>query len=104
MIKSFAKKFCLKITPKLMTCDMFYVEMEKEKFIEALDEEIANYSRDTQAELGMGLYKLINEKRKSNVPDNEIVDMLINICKGFIEKSPECAMEFSKRLEERHGI
>ena len=42
MIKSFAKRFYEKIKPKVAE-NMFCVEMGKEKFIEALDEEIENY-------------------------------------------------------------
>lgn len=103
MIKSFAKRFYEKIKPKVAE-NMFCVEMGKEKFIEALDEEIESYAKDTQAEVGMGIYKIIQERKKVNLSDSEILKMIENLCMELMNKSPECAMEFSKRIEERHGI
>lgn len=100
MIKSFAKKFYEKI--KIQGTGV--IEIEKDRFVEMLDEEIENYAKDTQAEVGMGIYKIIMERKKCSLSDSEILKMVENICVGLINKSPECAMEFGKRLEQKHGL
>ena|SRR5690606_4019806 len=74
------------------------IDMTEKKFIETLEEEIEGYTKDTQAEIGMGIYKIISERRKV-MSDSLVLDTLINVCKGLINKSPECALEFSKQLE-----
>jgi len=79
------------------------VSMPKERFLSILDEEIINYGKDTQAEIGMGIYKLVEQKKKENIGVEEILEMVINLCKGLIANSPESAMEFSSRLEGRCG-
>lgn len=74
------------------------MNIPKEDFIKAMEEEIEFYANDTQAEIGMGMFTLIIEKRKY-MSDTVILDSIINLCKGLINKSPECALEFSKQME-----
>lgn len=77
--------------------------MPKERFIAILDEEIMNYGRDTHAEVGMGIYRLIEEKRKDHVNDYDILEIVIKVCTDLISKSPESAMEFASRLKRYDG-
>ncbi len=77
---------------------VYWMNIPREEFMKAVQEEIEAHTNDTQAEIGMGMYKIITERRKV-FPDSLIVDALINVCKGLINKSPECALEFSKQLE-----
>lgn len=79
------------------------LSLPKERFLNILDEEILNFGKDTQAEIGMGIYKLIEEQKKAHKSPMEILEMIINICKGLISHSPESALEFSSRLESLHG-
>lgn len=81
---------------------VYWMNIPKEEFIKAVEEEIEAHANDTQAEIGMGIYKIITERRKV-IPDSLIIDSLINVCKGLIEKSPECALEFSKLIEGYHA-
>ena len=74
---------------------------EKQKFFEILREEIELWTNVVQAEIGTGFYSVICERRKV-MSDSDVLDSLINICKSLIEKSPECALEFSKRQNERN--
>lgn len=94
---AFANKFWEKI--HLDRYDGLVVtSMKKEEFLDVLEKEIDIYGKDTQAEVGMGIYTIITERRKV-ISDSLILDTLINVCKGLINKSPECALEFSKQLE-----
>jgi hypothetical protein len=104
MIQSFAEKFYEKIT-KVASKDyegILSTVMEKDKFIKALEEEIECYTKDTQAEVGMGIYQIIKIRRKI-LPDKEVLNILLNVCVGLINKSPECAIEFSKLVGDGYG-
>lgn len=101
LIETFASRFFKKVN--LEEYDgMLFVNMESNRFLEILEEEIDNFGKDTQAEVGMGIYKIIAERRKV-ISDSLILDMLINVCKGLINKSPECALEFSKQIEGKYA-
>jgi hypothetical protein len=71
----------------------------KDNFFEYLKDEIQNYVKDSQAEIGMGIYQIIIERRKI-LSDTILLDTVLNICQSLINKSPECALEFLKILGE----
>lgn len=73
--------------------------LPKERFVGILEEEIQNFGVDTQAEVGMGFYRVIDQNRKRGKTDTEIVDMMIEICSKLIALSPESAHQLCSYLK-----
>lgn len=77
--------------------------MTKDRFIQILDEMLNNFGNDTQAEVGAGIYKMIQKLRMYSISDNEIVEKIFDLCKKLMSYSPESALEFSSIMEKESG-
>ena len=99
MRKNLAEKVCeaLMEQNKYITENCFI--MPCKTFALKVQQEVENFMADTQAEMGMGIAFLIKEKKKNNVNTEEILESVCRLCIDLISHSPECALEFTKLLE-----
>ncbi len=102
--KNFSQKFYDEIKDLNENSGDEDIMISRDKFLSILEEEFNNYTKDSLAEVGMGIYKLIEHNKKMNICSDTIINNIVNVCRNLISNSPESAMEFSTIIGKRHGI